>query len=399
MVYAGIDWSDRSFQICFIDQEAKVLEEFLIKKTNRGFYELLKRASCYHEIEFAIETYRSPLVDFLLSQGYQVYWLNPNRLSSFRGRYKTSRVKDDRFDAYVLAQVLRSDKNSLPLIKPLPKKVERLKLLWNDLEVLLKEQTRLKNRLSSVLKEYYPAFLNCFEDPFSSAALAFLEKYPNPQEAQELSLSDLTAFFKTLHVYSDSYVLKVHENLHSSFQVRPILVEVRSYLAQAIAQQLLQIGRLIKDYEKRLEKTSQEVEELRALEGIKGIGLKSRIGILIYFYHREWKDFREAQAAAGMSPATYQSGKYHFVHFRKGCIKWARDLFTELAYSTLLYQPWARLYYDRKRKEGKKHYHALRCVGNIWIKILFKLWKEGKTFKHEKHYIAMIESLISRLAA
>lgn len=399
MVYGGIDWSDRSFQVCFVDQEAKVLEEFSIKKTSKGFYELLERARCYPEIELAIETYRSPLVDFLLSQGYRLYWLNPNRVSSFRGRYKSSRVKDDRFDAYVLAQVLRSDKNSLPLIKPLPEKVERLKLLWNDLEVLLKEQTRLKNRLSSVLKEYYPAFLNCFEDPFSPAALAFLKRYPTSREAQQLSLSDLTAFFETLHVYSDSYALKVYENLRSSFQVRPILVEVRSHLAQAITQQLLQIGRLIKDYEKRLEKASEEVEELRPLEGIKGLGLKSRIGILIYFYHREWKDFREAQAAAGMSPATYQSGKFRFVHFRKGCIKWARDLFTQLAYSTLLYQPWARLYYDRKRKEGKKHYHALRCVGNIWIKILFKLWKDRKTFSHEKHYIAMTESLIMRLGA
>ncbi|MBC7361640.1 MAG: transposase [Candidatus Aminicenantes bacterium] len=184
-----------------------MLEEFSIKKTKEAFYEFLERVRCYCKVEFAIETSRSPLIDFLLDQGYRLYWLNPNRLSSFRGRYKTSRVKDDRFDAYVLAQVLRSDKSSLPQIKPLPEEVERLKLIW--------------------------------------------------------------------------------------------------------------------------------------------------------------KDFREGQAAAGLSPATFQSGKYRYAPFRKGCIKWARDLFTELARSTLLYQPWARLYYDRKRKEGKKHYHPLRCVANI----------------------------------
>lgn len=150
MIYGGIDWADQSFQICFIDEEGQIQQELSIRKTRKGFGELLERARRYQEIEFAIETRHSSLVDFLLSHGYQVYWLNPNRVSSFRGRYKTSRVKDDRFDAYVLAQVLRGDRDSLPLIKPKPEKVELLELLWRDLEVLLKEQARLKNRLSLI---------------------------------------------------------------------------------------------------------------------------------------------------------------------------------------------------------------------------------------------------------
>jgi transposase len=241
------------------------------------------------------------------------------------------------------------------------------------------------------------AFLNCFEDPFCPAALSFLEMYPTSVEARKLTLRELQAFFKGLHVHSDSYSIRVYKGLRSSLEARALLVETRSHLAQIIACQLLQIKGFIKSYEKRLEEASRQVEELRLLEGIKGIGLRSRVGILIYFYHYQWKDFREAQAAAGLSPATLQSGKYKFVHFRKGCIKWARDLFTELAYSTLLYQPWARLYYDRKRKEGKKHYHALRCVANIWVKILFKLWKEGTTYNHEKHFVAMTQQLVMRL--
>lgn len=187
MIYGGIDWADRGFQICFIDERGQVLEEFSIKKTREGFEELLQRTRCYPEVEFSIETGRSSLVDFLLGHGYRIYWINPNRMSAFRSRYKSSRVKDDRFDGYVLAQVLRGDKASLPLIKPLPEKVERLRLIWKDLEVVLKEQTRLKNRLYSVLKEYYPAFLNCFQDSSSPAALRFLERYPTLEQACKLS--------------------------------------------------------------------------------------------------------------------------------------------------------------------------------------------------------------------
>lgn len=399
MIYAGVDWADQSFRICFIDDGGQVLEEFSIRKTTRGFNELLGRARFYREIEFAIETCHSAVVDFLLSHGFRVYWVNPNRVSSFRGRYKTSKVKDDRFDAYVLAQVLRGDRASLPLIKPKPEEVERLELLWRDLEVVLKEQTRLKNRLSSLLKDYYPGFLDCFRDPFCPAALSFLEKYPLPEEAGKLSLPELKSFFESRRVYSDSFSLRVYHGLRSSLKARALLVETRSYLAQIIARELLHLGDVVKLYEEKLTEASLKVEELRLLEGIKGIGLRSRVGILVYFYHRQWKDFREAQAAAGLSPATLASGKYKFVRFRKGCIKWARDLFTELAYSTLLYQPWARLYYDRKRKEGKKHYHALRCVANIWVKILFRLWKEARTYNHEKHFVSMTQHLVMRLVS
>lgn len=67
-------------------------------------------------------------------------------MSAFRSRYNSSRVKDDRFGACVLAQVLRVDRASLPLIKPLPEKVQRLRFIWRGLEVILKEQTRMKNR-------------------------------------------------------------------------------------------------------------------------------------------------------------------------------------------------------------------------------------------------------------
>lgn len=83
------------------------------------------------------------------------------------------------------------------------------------------------------------------------------------------------------------------------------------------------------------------------LEGIKGIGLWERVGVIVYFNHREWKE-----AASGMVPETIWSGNFIGIHFRIGCIKWARSLFTQIAYTTLSHQPWARLHYNRKRKEA-----------------------------------------------
>jgi len=41
-------------------------------------------------------------------------------------------------------------------------------------------------------------------------------------------------------------------------------------------------------------------------------------------------------------------------------------------------------YYQRKRKEGKTHNHALRCLANIWVKIITILWKKRECYSEEK---------------
>lgn len=397
MMYAGIDWADQFFQICLIDDQGTIREEFSIRKTLEGFGQLLDRARPYGDVECAIETTRSVLVDFLLAQGFRIYWVNPSQIVSCRSRYKTSSVKDDKLDAYVIAQALRVDKAVLPVIEPRPEKIERLSILLHDSEHLIHDQARLKNRLLATLKEYYPAFLDAFLDPTSPSALAFLEKYPAQELAAALSEKEVTEFFKAQSVHRAEYAGRVHDALHRrSLSIRPILIETKSRLAVVLARQLLEIRQAIKSYDEALDGAGQEVEELRPLEGIEGIGLRGRIGALVYFHHRPWADYEAAQVACGMRPGTRASGAFRAVHFRFACIKWARQIFTQMAFSTLHHQRWARLYYDLKRKEGKRHFHALRCLGNVWIKILFQVWKNQTTYDHEKHYIAMTVPLLER---
>ncbi len=50
MIYGRIDWADRSYRVCFIDEQGQVVEELVIWKTGEGFEELLRRARCYPEI-------------------------------------------------------------------------------------------------------------------------------------------------------------------------------------------------------------------------------------------------------------------------------------------------------------------------------------------------------------
>jgi len=42
-------------------------------------------------------------------------------------------------------------------------------------------------------------------------------------------------------------------------------------------------------------------------------------------------------------------------------------------------------YYRKKRKEGKSHACALRCLGQRWLKILWKLWQSRTPYDAELH--------------
>ena len=70
----------------------------------------------------AIERRDGPVVDALLAAGLTVLVISPNQVKNLRSRYGSAGNKDDRFDAYVLADVLRTDRRRL---RPLTRTARR----------------------------------------------------------------------------------------------------------------------------------------------------------------------------------------------------------------------------------------------------------------------------------
>ncbi len=80
-------------------------------------------------------------------------------------------------------------------------------------------------------------------------------------------------------------------------KVRSIIVETKSRIAVVLARQLLGIIEALDECERELEEESEEIE---GMDFLKGIVLWERVGVMVYFNHREWKGFKEAQSASGM---------------------------------------------------------------------------------------------------
>ena len=92
------------------------------------------------------------MVDFLLDHGVVVYPVNPKALDRARDRFRQGGAKSDPFDARVLADFLRTDHPRLRPLLPSSEAAQELKLLTEDCQRQIGQQTRLVNQLTATLK-------------------------------------------------------------------------------------------------------------------------------------------------------------------------------------------------------------------------------------------------------
>ena len=149
--YLGVDWADEFHQIWVSDPDGKkVLEKKLVENVEEfcEFGRWLDESRAKRiELWAAIEKPHGRIVEFLLDHGVVVYPVNPKALDRVRDRFRMSRSKSDRFDAYVLAQFLRTDHGHLKALIPNSEQAQELKLLTRDQYRLVRQKTRLINQL------------------------------------------------------------------------------------------------------------------------------------------------------------------------------------------------------------------------------------------------------------
>lgn len=104
-----------------VDARGREVRRATIEHNAAGLRELLELLSRAGAREVAIERPDGPVVDTLLEAGITVVVISPNQLKNLRGRYGSAGNKDDRFDAFVLADTLRTDRSRLrPLLPDTP---------------------------------------------------------------------------------------------------------------------------------------------------------------------------------------------------------------------------------------------------------------------------------------
>jgi transposase len=386
---AGVDWAAEAHEVC-VSEEGQVAERFSAPHDEEGIADLAQRLIRAGIARVAIERPDGILVERLLAAGLTVLAIHPNQVKAARPRFAVAHGKSDRFDAYVLAELARTDAHRFRVLVPDGEETKALKALTRAREDLVGVRVELANQLRAQLQAFWSGAL-IFADVDSPISLAFLKRCPSPADAKGLGPKRLAGLLAR-HRYSGR---RMPEELLERMRTAPAgrAGELETEARRAVVVGL--VGALEPIVAEISELTSQirgalAVHPDRAVFAPLFRDAKTVISPAILI--AELGDCRErypteaAMAAdPGMSPVALESGKLRVATFRRACDKRLRAAVARLADSTRHWHPWAREVYRRARARGQDHPHAIRTLGRAWIRVLWRCWQDRVPYDPARH--------------
>ncbi len=391
MLYAGDDWAEDHHDVALVDQAGRRLVRARLSEGMAGiarFHELiaghLPDGDGPGQVVIGIETDRGPWVTALVASGYQVYAVNPLSVARYRERHSVSGAKSDAGDAWLLADLVRTDAaRHRPVAGDSPA-AEGIKVLARAHQRLIWERNRTVLRLRSTLREYFPAALAAFPDLDAPDALELLARAPEPRAAARLTTAQVTA---ALNRAGRRLVQRRAEEITTALRA-PALSQPGE-LTAAYAAAVISLTRVIAAFSEQIEVLEQQVSESFRGHAAAGIYL-SQPGLGVVLAARLLGEFgddphRYATAKgrknyASTSPITRASGKRAAVLARYARNERLADAIHQWAFASLRASPGARGYYDQLRGRGKTHSAALRQLGNRQVGILHGCLKTGTRY-------------------
>jgi len=394
--YLGVDWADQMHAVWVVAADGTKITARTVSHTAEGLSDWGRELDQWRaqgiELWAAIERREGRVVDFMLDHGVVVYPVNPKALDRARDRFRQSGAKDDPFDARVLADFLRTDHAHLRALQPSSNAAQELKLLTEDYQRQIRQQTRLVNQLTNTLKAYYPRALESAELT-TTLAQEFLRAYPTPESLTGLTERKWQRWARA-HRLSDARTRELWSVLQQpQLPVPAHVVRAKARLMRSLVEQLTLVVAAVAEYRKAIDDffaripTAQWARTLPIGEhGITAPTLWARLGDA----PGRWESFRHLQAQAGAVPVTKRSGKQQrVVQFRYACDKALRYVVDHVAFLSLLSSEWARAYYDQQRERGHAHRQALRALGAKWLKIIFVMWERQVPYDEQYHLATM----------
>lgn len=381
MIHVGIDWADEAHKVCILDAEGSRLTAFDIPHTQEGFEKahsaIQKHVSSPDQVRVAIETKDSLLVDFLSEAGYTLYFLNPRQTDRFRDRHRMSHSKTDEFDAYVLADAVRTDPHLFNALSPLDEQSLRLRVLCRARKNLVSRKVAIQNELTSALKRYFPVAIELFNNLDSKGAASFLLQYPTYEQARTVSAARIAAILIKDGFRKDMAVNRAEIVKQKLSQLQPTpsanVAAVFPLAVKSLLRQLKDVLKEMRDIEAQIKEAHQDHPNKDLIDSLPGVAetlgpvIAGEMGAEISRY----ADLTTLRAYAGTSPVTVSSGKYCAVHFRRACNHHLRNALHSAAQTAISKAAWARALYDRLRSAGKSHGRALRAVADQLIQMLY----------------------------
>jgi transposase len=387
-VTGGIDWARDDHAVAVVDGRGRQVARRTVEHTAAGLRALIAFLGKHGVDEVAIERPDGPVVDALLAADLTVVVISPNQVKNLRGRYGSAGNKDDRFDAYVLADTLRTDRARLRPLVPDTDTTIALRRLCRTRKDLVSHRVAVANQLRAHLRNAFPGAVGLFKDIDSPISLAFLTRFTTQDQADWLTPARLGTWLAKQGYSGKVDPAVLHQRLtaatrgttgtHATNQA-PITI---SYVA--LLRTLLEQIRILEQQIDRQLPAHADAHIFTSLPRagrVRAARLLAEIGDC----RAKFSTPEALTCLAGAAPSTRQSGKLRVVGFRWACDKQLRDAVNDFAADSRQANPWAANLYNRARERGHDHPHAVRILARAWLQIIWRCWQDGVPYNPTNH--------------
>jgi len=338
--------------------------------------------------EVAIERPDGPVVDALLGAGITVVVIRPNQLKNLRSRYGSAGNKDDRFDAFVLADTLRTDRARLRPLTPNTPATMTLRALCRARKDLVIHRVRVANQLREHLKRVFPGPLGLFDDLDSAISLKFLTRFDCQDRVDWLTPKRLGGWLTSVRYTGRTDPATLHARLTTAprgitGQHGAVHVHITRALLATLTSLVEQIAVLTHQIAEQLAANTDAhiFTSLPRAGTIRAARLLAEIGDC----RTRFPTPVALACLAGVAPYTRQSGKMRDVGFRWACDKELRDAVCDFANDSRHANPWSADLYNRARARGHDHPHATRILAGSWLYVIWQCWQTNTAYNPANH--------------
>ena len=406
VAWIGLDWADRTHAGCLRTSACDEPQYFELEQQPDAIHQWVRQLRQRFQgqpVAMALEQSRGPLIYALMQYDFLVlYPVNPKTLADYRRVFRISGAKDDFSDARLLLDLLWRFPQQLQAWHPEDPETRALSELVRYRRQLVQDRSRLLNRLTRLLKEYYPQVLQWFTDLKQVQCQEFLLKWPSLESAQKARELTLRNFFNKHRSRRSKTNWRIQQiNQAVALTQDPVLMQIHPLRVQGWVRQLKILQTQITDVEQQIQSRMLAHPEAEIFQSFPGAGPTIAPLLLVAFgTDRHRFDAYRMQCFSGIAPVTVASGNSRWVHHRVICPKFLKQTFHEFAQYSIPHSLWANAYYHQLKERGKSRHEAIRSLAYKWIRILTRCWKKRQPYCEQTYIDSLRRShspLIQRI--
>jgi transposase len=402
--FVGIDWATEKHQGCVVDTEGRVVSEHQVGHTAdglRAFFDgLVKLAEGRAErVAIGIETPRGAVVESSIERGFHVYAVNPKQLDRFRDRHTVVGAKDDRLDAYVIGDSLRTDRHLFRQVRADDPLVIRLRELTRASDDLRVELGRLSNQLRDQVYRLLPQLLTlspAADEPWLWDLLELVvARVADPTRIRPTQVDRILKNNRIRRLDVDQVVTELRRE--APWTTPGTQQAVKSHIALLLPRLRVTLQQ-DRDCDKQIQlllddlaaepSTDGEIREHRDVQILQSLPGAGRVVVATMLAEASQplaeRDYHVLRAQGGVAPVTRATGKRSkgraHVSMRYGCNERLRNALFYWAQAAIQQDDRAKAHYVAHRQQGQTHGRALRSVSDRLLRILIGMLKSCTLF-------------------